>query len=256
MKMIRSSILLLIFQMICGQLSAATVAFPAVADTSLFEGNPDFELGGGSLVSGTNQQFSRSRALFRFDLSSLPVGAVVTDVQVSLVVTRQPDPGQHGGPTDSDFSLYRLLVSWGEGSGSVATGSSALPGNATWNERHFGSTGWGSPGALIGVDYSNVPSATIGVAGVGNYVWGSTTGLIEDVKAWQQNSAENFGLILVSQSESSLGTGRRFGSKEQPGGTTPPAQLTVTYTLVPEPSVAGLWMIGVAGLALRRSRRI
>lgn len=246
----------LLFPVLCLPLHAAVISLPAVADASMFEANPDYDLGGTSLVSGTNQQYSRSRALFRFDLGSLPAGALVTDVQVSLVVTRRPDPDQHGGPVDSDFDLYRLLVSWGEGTGSNATGSAAQPGDATWNERHAGSSAWASPGALIGVDYARTASATTAVSGLGTYVWGSSSALVADVKAWQSDPASNFGFILISQAESSLGSGRRFGSKEQPGGTSPPAQLIVTYTVVPEPAVAGLCLVGLAGFALRRARGI
>jgi hypothetical protein len=245
-----------IVPLLCIRLQAATMTFSAVADTSLFEANPDYDLGGTSLLSGTNQQYSRSRALFRFDLGTLPAGALVTDVQVSLVVSRRPDPDQHGGPTDSDFSLHRLFVSWGEGTGSNATGSAAQLGDATWNQRHFGVSAWASPGALIGVDYAEPPSATTAIAGLATYVWGSTAALVDDVKAWQSDPAANFGFILVSQAETSLGSGRRFGSKEQPGGTTPPAQLVVTYTVIPEPAVAGLWVVGLAVFALRRSRPV
>lgn len=180
----------------------------------------------------------------------------MTAAEVSLIVTRRPDPDQHGGPVNSDFSIYRLLVSWGEGTGSNATGSVAMAGNATWNQRHFGAISWANPGGLIGTDYAGVPSATTSIGGVGTYVWGSSPSLVDDVTAWQANPAENFGYILVSQDEVSLGTGRRFASKEQPGGVAaPPAQLTVTYTVVPEPTVAFLSMAGLAGLALRRVRR-
>jgi hypothetical protein len=254
-QMISTPLRWLVYPALCLRLTAATIALPAVADTSLFSGNPDSDLGGTTLVSGTNQQYSQSRALFRFDLSTLPAGAVVTGVEVSLSVTRRPDPDQHGGPTDSDFNLHRLFVSWGEGTGSNATGSGALPGNATWNERHFGSAAWASPGALIGVDYAQTPSATTFVGGIGNYLWGSTPGLVDDVRAWQLDPAANFGFILVSQNEATLGTGRRFGSKEQPGGAIAPAQLIVTYTVVPEPAVACLWSIWLTGLVFLRGRR-
>ncbi len=207
------------------------------------------------MLAGTNQENSRSRALFRFDLSTLPAGAVVTAAQVSLIVTRRPDPDQHGGPVNSDFSLHRLYVSWGEGTGTDATGSVAVAGNATWNQRHFGAISWGNPGGLIGTDYAETPSATTSVGDVGNYVWGPTGNLVSDVAAWQANPAENFGYILVSQNEESPGTGRRFASREQPGGVdAPPARLTVTYTVVPEPSVLLLSMAALAGLALRRVR--
>ena len=245
----------LVYPALCLPLTAATITLPAVADTSIFEGNPDSDLGGTSLVAGTNQQYSRSRAMFRFDLSAVPAGAIVTGVQVSLYVSRRPDPDQHTGPVDSDFSLHRLFVGWGEGTGSSSTGSAAQPGNATWNQRKFGSSSWESPGALIGVDYAETASASTPVSGVGGYLWGSSNALVDDVLAWQADPAANYGFILVSKDESALGSGRRFGSKEQPGGAIPPAQLIVTYTVVPEPSVAGLWVVALTGLLFVRSRR-
>lgn len=235
-------------------LRAATLTLAAVADTSLFEGNPSGDLGGTTLLAGTNQTSSRGRALFRFDTAAIPAGAVISEARVLLYVTRRPDPDQHGGPVDSDFSLYRLLVSWGEGSGGNPTGSSALPGAATWNDRHFGSTAWASPGGLLGTDFADNPSATTFVGDVGPYVWGSSAELVADVRSWVASPAANFGYILISQSENSLGSGRRFGATEQPGGLIPPAQLVVTYSIVPEPSLACLAILGFAGAVLTRRR--
>lgn len=222
----------LVFPMICARLSAATMTFSAVADTSLFQANPDADLGGSSLVAGTNFTNTRSRGLFRFDLGALPPGAVVTGVEVSLYVSRVPDPDMRGNPASYDFSLHRLLVSWGEGTGSSVTGTVAMPGDATWNDRHFGSAPWASPGALIGVDYVEAASATTAVVNLGGYVW-SSGGLVNDVKAWQENPGSNFGFLLASDDETTLGSGRRFGSREQSGGAVTPPQLTVTYSLVP-----------------------
>jgi hypothetical protein len=244
----------LVFPMLCGRLSAATMTFTAVADTSLFQTNPDADLGGASLVAGTAFNDSRSRALFRFDLGALPPGVVVSGAEVSLYVSRVPDPDMRGAPVSFDFSLHRLLVSWGEGTGALVTGTVAMPGDATWNERHFGSTAWASPGALIGVDYTEAASATTAVVDIGGYVW-SSGGLVDDVKAWQENPASNFGFILTSDDETTKGSGRRFGSSEQSGGSVTPPQLTLTYTLVPEPEVAGLCLLGLAALALQRVRR-
>lgn len=244
----------LVFPALCLPLTAATMSLTAVADTSLFQANPDSDLGGSSLVAGTTFASTRSRALFRFDLGALPPGAVVSGVEVSLYVSKVPDPDMRGMPVSYDFSLHRLLVSWGEGTGSSVTGTVAMPGDATWNQRHFGSAPWASPGALIGVDYAEAASATTAVVNIGGYVW-SSSGLVDDVKAWQENPASNFGFILASEDETSLGSGRRFGSKEQSGGAVSPPQLTVTYTLVPEPAAAGLCLVGLAALALRRVRR-
>ena len=86
-----------------------------------------------------------------------------------------------------------------------------MPGDATWNDRHFGSAPWASPGALIGVDYVEAASATTAVVDLGGYVW-SSGGLVDDVKAWQENPGSNFGFILASDDETTLGSGRRFGS--------------------------------------------
>jgi hypothetical protein len=235
-------------------LSAATLTLNAVADTSLFSGKPDGDLGGTTLLSGTNQLYANGRALFRFDMGGIPAGAVVSAVQVQLHVTRRPDPDQHGGPVDSDFSLYRLLVNWGEGKGSDATGSVAVAGAATWNERFFASAEWTTPGGQIGTDYANTASATTFVSDVGTYVWGSSSELVNDVRTWIGNPASNFGFILISQSEGVLGSGRRFGAIEQPGGLIPPAQLIVTYSIVPEASVSCLVMLGMAGVFLTRRR--
>jgi hypothetical protein len=240
--------------MVCLQAQAATMTLTAVADTSLFQANPDSDLGGSSLVAGTNFINTRSRALIRFDLGALPPGAVVSGAEVSLYVSRVPDPDMRGAPVSFDFSLHRLLVSWGEGTGSSVTGTVPMPGDATWNERHYGSTAWASPGALIGVDYVEAASATTAVVDIGGYVW-SSGGLVDDVKAWLENPASNFGFILASDDETTQGSGRRFGSTEQSGGAVTPPRLTVTYTVVPEPAAAGLCLIGLAALALRRVRQ-
>lgn len=233
--------------------AGASVSLPSVSDASIYEVKPDSNLGATTLLAGTNQQVSKARALFQFDLSSLPAGAVVTAVQVLLYCTRQPDPDQHGGPVASDFSLYRMYVGWGEGSGSSPTGSVAAAGDATWNERHFAAISWGSPGGLPGTDYANDPSATTTVGNIGDYVWGSSTGLIADVNAWIASPDTNFGFMLVSQSEASTGSARRFASREQPGGLIPAPQLVITYSVVPESSA--VWLAVVTLLPVVFSRR-
>lgn len=244
----------LVWPVLCLPLPAATISLEAVADTSIFEIKPDFNLGATTLVAGTNQQISRSRSMFQFDLSSLPADAVVTEVQVLIYCTRQPDPDQHGGPVSSDFSLHRMLVSWGEGSGSGATGSVAMAGDATWNERHYQAISWGTPGGLSGTDFSSNPSATTSVGNVGQYVWGSSTELIDDVQAWRADPSSNFGFLLMSQSENAAGSGRRFASTEQSSALTPAPQLVITYSVVPEPSAAILLMAGLVSAGWIRRR--
>jgi hypothetical protein len=244
----------LVYPALCLRLSAMTISLGSVSDTSLFENKPDSNLGATTLLAGTNQQVSKARGLFLFDLSSLPAGAVVTEVQVQLYCTRQPDPDQHGGPVASDFSLYRMYVGWGEGGGASNTGSAAAVGDATWNERHYAGISWGTPGGLAGSDYANNPSATTSVGNIGMYVWGSSNELIADVQSWIDSPETNFGFMLASQSEASPGSARRFASREQPGGLIPAPQLIVTYSLVPEPSYFSLAALGLVCVSFRRQR--
>ncbi len=240
-----------LFPLLLTQLSAASLTLLSVSDTSLFENKPDSNLGATSMVSGTNQKYSRSRALFLFDTSSIPTGAVISQVEVLLHVTRQPDPDQHQGPAASDFSLHRLYVSWGEGQGSGLTGTIATLGSATWNERHFATTSWATPGGMIGTDYAAAPSSTTSVGDVGPYLWGSSSTMIEDVQTWINQPSTNFGFILINESEGTLGTGRRFASTEQSDTINPAAQLLVTYS-IPEPSAAALVMLTLIAATLRR----
>jgi hypothetical protein len=238
---------------IAASASAATVSFQAVADTSLFENKPDADLGATSLVAGTNQQYSRSRALFRFDLTTLPAEALITDVKIVLYCSKQPDPDQHGGPVESNFSLYRLYLAWGEGTGNSATGSTAVPGAATWNQRMYGGADWTTPGGESGTDFSSTASATTAVGGVGSYTWHAPE-LLPDVDFWRANPSSNFGYIMASDAETSLGSARRFGAREQPGGAVPPATLVITYQ-IPEPSAAIFIALGTIALSFTRRRQ-
>lgn len=236
---------------------SATFVTTAAADTSIYQNHPDYNLGGTTLVSGTNQQFSNSRALFNFDLSGIPADAIVTSVQVALYVTRRPDPDQHGGPVNSDFSLYRVLQSWTEGSGGAVTGSPAATGDTTWNDLHYNVTGgdnWATPGGQIGTDFASTPSATTSVGDVGLYLWGSSPELVSDVQSWLGSPSSNYGFVLISESENVAGTARRFASSEQPGGSIPAPTLTVTYQLAPEPGKTLLLFTGMSAALARRRR--
>ncbi|OYW75571.1 MAG: hypothetical protein B7Z37_12675 [Verrucomicrobia bacterium 12-59-8] len=239
---------------------SATFVTTAAADTSIYQNHPDYNLGGTTLVSGTNQQYSNSRALFSFDLSTLPAGAIVTSVQVSLYVTRRPDPDQHGGPVNSDFGLYRALEGWTEGAGGAVTGAPAATGDTTWSERHYNEVGadWSTPGGQIGTDFASVPSATTSVGDVGLYLWGSSPELVADVQSWLDSPSTNYGFALISESENLAGTARRFASREQPGGGIPAPTLSVTYQMAPEPSRLLLLLIGVGAVIIprRKSRRL
>jgi hypothetical protein len=245
----------------CATADAVTVVLDSVADTSLYQAHPDANLGATTLVAGINNQNSDSRALIQFDLSSIPAGSVITSVLVTLTVTRQPDPDQHLGPQNSDFSLYTVLRPWGEGTGSNVTGSLANTGDATWNAAQYGvpNGAWTAPGGQIGSDFATNPSATSSVAGLGSYIWGSSDQLVSDAQSWLDDPTSNYGWVLIDNSQvlpNPEGTARRFSSKEESGGGIPPPELTITYTSTPEPGMTFLVGLGTVLCVMRRRRDV
>jgi hypothetical protein len=234
---------------------ADTISLTAVEDTSLYQDNSQGNLGATTLLAGRNYRNSAGRAIFVFDLSGVPSGAIIDEASVSLAVTKKPDIDQHGGPIPSEFSIYRMLVSWGEGSGTAVTGSPAKFGEATWSSRFFPLVTWDSPGGSAGVDYVESPSSSTPVDDLGVYVFQSTPTLIDDVTTWLADPGTNFGFMLISANEFSPGTARRFSSTEQASAEFPAPTLTLVYT-VPEPSSVLLAGIGLAALASRRQRRM
>jgi hypothetical protein len=240
------------------QLSALadSLSLRPIADTTLIETAPNNNLGGQPFAnSGTTQNFTRNRALFRFDVSAIPTGALVDSVALVLEVTRQPVDGYAPG----DFGLHRMLVSWGEGvqttanPGTPGQGAPAGSGEATWLAR-FAQTGpnWSAPGGLAGTDFAATASAGQTVYGTANSPYFFTSAqLAADVQLWLGNPGTNFGWMLLATDEGPNFTARRFGSREDSVNA---PQLLVQYTVVPEPSALALAALG-AGWLMRRQRR-
>lgn len=232
---------------------AETITLQAIEDTSIYQLKPDGNIGSGTLLAGTNRLNSRSRAMFRFDLAMIPVGAIVEDVEVRLSVVRKPDHDQTN-PVDSSFGIYRLLVDWGEGNkASHPTGTPADVGEATWLSRFHGFEFWGAPGGEAGVDYADTASSSTYVEGLGAYTFGATQTVLDDVQGWIADPATNFGYMLINLDEAGGITARRFASTEQPEIGVPPT-LVVTYT-VPEPSSTVLAALGLMACGRRFRRR-
>ena len=182
-----------------GSLAAESITLRPVADTSLFVLNGGSNNFGANttLVVGTTASGSTSRAVLRFDIAgNLPAQAIITSVQLNLVVTKANSAG-----VGSTFALHRLLQSWGEGNKTGNTGAPATAGEATWFHRFFPATVWGAPGAAAPVDFSADAGASANVDLPDTYTFGSSSNLVEDVQTWLGDPAANFGWIVLSQSE-------------------------------------------------------
>jgi hypothetical protein len=209
------------------------------ADTTLHEYFPDNNLGAQLYFNaGTTQNGPRTRGLMQFDISgSLPAGAIIHSVSLTLEVTKQPVDGD----APSNFALHRMLVAWGEGSGigqPPFLGAPAQLGEACWNSpAAMTAAHWGAPGGLAGVDFAAQRSADTFIYGVNfsPYTFGDSAGLISDVQSWLDHPQSNFGWMMLTESEDEIFSARRFASREAPFLA---PTLEIDFTPVPEPSVA------------------
>ncbi len=196
-----------------GQYVYTTNFFP-VADASIRSDAPDGKDGSSnSLTVGVSSDgSSTNRGLFRFDVSSIPTNATVTNVTLSLIALKQPSAPYY-------FGLYLLLTNWVES-------------EVTWNNRSA-LMPWIAPGGLFGTDYFGTDSSyslLVGPAGTTNQFTNSfpPSGLNHDVQLWVNNPSQNFGWILICLDGNNTGSAIQLGSRENTGNE---PVLTVGYTL-------------------------
>ena len=237
-------------------LLADTVILNASADATLFQVNPNNSAGGDVFFNaGTTQNGTRNRALLQFDIASaLPAGALITGASLELEVVRRPADGFEA----SLFGLHRVLRSWGEGStvvqdNSGGLGAPALAGDATWLYRFAFSETWAAPGGAAGIDYRPEFSTATFIFDVDLYAFEGTPDMMGDIQDWLDSPTNNFGWMLMTESEELPFTARRFASREDPNGGGP--RLIIDYTVVPEPGVMALCGAGVLGLIIFRGRK-
>jgi hypothetical protein len=223
-----------------GRVYGDTATLVPAADTSLFENEPDNNLGASlSLVSGANTSGFRSRELMRFNFTGqIPSNAVIQSVALSVNVVTVPGGG---GGAASVFDMRRLLVDWTEGIGTGNMGSAANTGETTWNHRFYPATSWIVPGGGISNDFSSTVSASLLWSGVGTYTFTSTSNLVADVQQWVANPATNFGWIFISESENVAQTARRIGSREDTNNT---PSLLVQYVVPVVPVIQNIQLAG------------
>jgi hypothetical protein len=223
--------LLLLASAVASNTFGDSVTLNPSGDTTIDEATPDDNFGGSTdFSSGTNGFLTRSRGLIRFNLAGqIPSNVSIQSVTLTLIVVHVPA----SSPADSTFDLHPLLVDWGEGTGS---GTPAVAGDATWNHRFHPSTSWSAAGGAAPGDFSSTVSGSQFIQGLGSYTFGSTSNMVSDVRQWLANPSTNFGWILITESESTSRTVRRFGSRES----TSPATLVVQYVIPVTPTIKSI----------------
>jgi hypothetical protein len=214
--------------------SLADVAvFTPAKDNTLYE-SPTGALSNGIgswFFSGQTNALELRRGIIAFDLSSIPVDALVQDVSLVLFMD------QTFVPTERTIALHRVLQDWGEGTTDAGFGEGgggpSTPGSVTWIHTFFDTSFWVNEAG----DFVAAASAQTAVGAEGfPYEW-SGPGLIQDVQAWVENPSLNFGWILIGE-EVQTGSTKRFRAREFPDPLTVP-MLMVTYLPNPVSSPPG-----------------
>jgi hypothetical protein len=207
--------------------SIYTINIPASKDNSIYMDASNNSNGvGTSLFVGNNGTNSPRRSLIKFDLTTIPAGSAIKNVNLKLNCNTSGSLGI--------VSIYKLLTNWGEGtsnataSGGGGGGVMSTLNDATWNCNLANGAGgcnslWLNPGG----DYYITPSASTAVSASNiNYNW-TDVNMLPTVQSWVNNSSENFGW-MIKGAEDAAGTAKRFGSRENADFSQRPL-LTVNY---------------------------
>ena len=199
-------------------LGQTTINLTPVKDTSIYSEFLNNSNALGELFSGVTRTNNIRRALIKFNLSSIPAGASINSVTLTLAVTDVAP-----GAGTQNYKIYKLTKDWGEGTSTgTGIGGSATSTDATWSYSMFPSTNWASSGG----DYSGTTLASLNISAIGNYTFLSTSNFVSAAQSWLDTPATNFGLILIGD-ESGTQNARIFGSKDS---TSPAPILSVNYT--------------------------
>ena len=210
--------------------------------------------GANYIYANQTTTWEERRALIGFDLSSL-TGQGLTVNSTTLKLASMAG----ASPDNVNVSFYPVAAAnagWVQGT----NGSVVFPANAgesTWNHKIHPNTNWaGSPGlSTPGTDYINTPAAT------GVYNPTTTDGTIISfaltpsvVQSWIDTPANNAGLLLLTDNDSTNGYYRfaQYYSSEATANLRPVLELEVTA--VPEPASLGLLAVGGLLMSRRRGR--
>jgi hypothetical protein len=226
--------------------TADMVELDALKDNTLYESKfgVDSNGAGSHFFAGGTAGAAIRRGLIAFDLAPIPAGSTITNVSLTLHMSRTI-----GGATD--VGLHRVLNDWGEGDsdaeGEEGGGAPSAPGDATWIHTFYDGMFWDNAGG----DFEAAASSTANIGSVIDfYTWMSTADLVADVQSWLDDGSTNFGWLLRNVDESVPFSAKRFDTRENIEADFRPS-LTVEYA-TPTPSALALLLTAIP---LGRSRR-
>ncbi len=175
---------------------------------------------GQQLYAGNQNSGLKRRIAIKFDLSSIPAGAMIQSASLELYCNSNTGAAVN-------VAAHRLLNSWTEGpsdpTGNEGSGATAVTGDVTWLHRTYTTVFWNAAGG----DYHATASASASVNAQGVFHAWAGAGLIADLQQWVNNSATNHGWILLGDELTANNT-KRFDSR-QSGTVANRPRLQITY---------------------------
>ncbi len=161
-----------------GSSGGSNAQLTAIADTRLSPEDPNRNYGSTTLFDyrPADGNDEGSRAIFLFDLSSIPSGATITNANFSIYVENNKD---------WTIDIGRLTQSWVEGTGNGTTGA-----GADW-EDYDTTNSW----ATSGGDFAATSHSFVLDDVDDSFQGGDVTSLVQD---WHSGTFPNHGLILYA----------------------------------------------------------
>jgi Bacterial Ig domain/Disaggregatase related repeat len=181
-----------------------TATLTAIDDSYLRQSSATTNYGAALTFDVGRKSTATRRGMLKFDLSTIPVGAILESATLTLTRT--------GGDANTlTFSTHEITQSWVEAS-------------TSWNLRQTG-TAW-TP-SVGGTFKPTAISSTTVPATNGAYNWN----LLSLVQAWFSGTSVNNGVLIKQANESLVDKKHVFGSSENGTPANRP-KLTITYKLL------------------------
>ena len=195
------------FLFLWDQQEAETAVLTSVQDTYIKLGETGNNFGVSTQLIVDRESGDLQRALVQFDLSSIPVGAIIHSATLNMEATA----------IDGLLNLhvYQVLEGWAEG---TANGTSD---DANWTNRDTG-TAWTTAGGY----FNGTAIDSISTDATGQHSWTITT-LVQD---WIDGTDANYGVVIASPD----GGGNRTVTYDSREGAIAP-ELIIHYSIPNEP---------------------
>jgi hypothetical protein len=202
------------------------ISLVAVDDAYLSSANTTNNYGVQTYLRATLSTSSPRGSLLKWDLSSIPANATVSDASLTLNVSTA---------ASQTYYLYNMRQAWVEGTGA----GSVTEDGATW-QTYDGTNAWGTNGAAnVSTDRydTNLWDADASsFSSIGSKTVSLNTEGIAAVQGWITNESSNNGVTIQNYASSSTSYDLQISSNNHATQTNRP-RLNITYCLSTDPTI-------------------